>query len=418
MAEESRTLEFKENINSKTFLKTVSAFANYEGGTIIFGINDDGKVIGLSDPREDCLRIENAINDNISPKPEYSLSVQADHTILLQVESGLHKPYFYKSKAYKRNDTATVEVDTEELKHIIMESKNISFEEIVSQEQDLTFQKLTDRFQSTLGLHTVNDDTLKTLNLLANEKGYTNAGAIFADHNQFPGIDIARFGETISIILKRATLEHMSILSLYDQALQYFKDTYEYEEIKGFERIKVEKIPEEAFREAVANALIHRDWSVNANIRIAMFEDRLEIVSPESLPKGVTKEDYLRGNLSILRNPNIADIFFRLHLVEKFGTGIIRIKESYQDSMSKPAFEITSATVKITLPLLTKDLGLQEDEQAVYNLLSRTTGKSISDILKETPFSRTKVKTIIGKLIDKNLVSIEGKQRGTKYLLK
>ena len=109
---ETRILEFKETITN-TFLKTVSAFSNYNGGTILFGVDDNGNVKGLLDVKQACLDIENKINDSILPQPNYTLEIQNnDQTIKLTVKSGLQKPYLYKSKAYKRNDTATIEVDT------------------------------------------------------------------------------------------------------------------------------------------------------------------------------------------------------------------------------------------------------------------------------------------------------------------
>ena len=118
---ETRILEFKETITN-TFLKTVSAFSNYDGGTILFGVDDDGNVKGLMDAKQACLDIENKINDSISPQPNYTLEIQNnDQTIKLTVKSGLQKPYLYKAKAYKRNDTATIEVDTLELSRLILD---------------------------------------------------------------------------------------------------------------------------------------------------------------------------------------------------------------------------------------------------------------------------------------------------------
>jgi ATP-dependent DNA helicase RecG len=139
---ETRILEFKETITN-TFLKTVSAFSNYDGGIIYFGIDDNGDIKGLSDAKQSCLDIENKINDSISPQPNYTLEIQNnDHTIKLTVKSGLQKPYLYKSKAYKRNDTATIEVDTLELSRLILDGKNIRFEELPCKIQNLSFEKL------------------------------------------------------------------------------------------------------------------------------------------------------------------------------------------------------------------------------------------------------------------------------------
>ena len=107
---ESRTLEYKENLSSNTFLKTISAYANYGEGKIIFGINDQGNIIGITDPVNGCLNLENKINDSLSPVPEFRLEIQ-ENTIVLTVYEGRYKPYLYKGKAYKRNDSSTVEVD-------------------------------------------------------------------------------------------------------------------------------------------------------------------------------------------------------------------------------------------------------------------------------------------------------------------
>lgn len=118
---ETKTIEFKETITN-TFLKTVSAFSNYDGGKILFGIDDDGNIKGLPNIKQSCLDIENRINDSISPQPNYTLEIQNnDRTITLTVKSGTRKPYLYKSKAYKRNDTATIEVDTLEFSRLILE---------------------------------------------------------------------------------------------------------------------------------------------------------------------------------------------------------------------------------------------------------------------------------------------------------
>ena len=107
---ESKYLEYKENVTN-TFLKTVSAYANYGTGQILFGVKDDGKVIGINNAQKVCLDIENMINDCISPQPDYSIEINKKSIITLTVIEGLNKPYLYKSKAYKRNDTSTVEAD-------------------------------------------------------------------------------------------------------------------------------------------------------------------------------------------------------------------------------------------------------------------------------------------------------------------
>ena len=414
---ETRTLEFKETITN-TFLKTVSAFSNYDGGIILFGVDDDGNIKGLSDVKQACLDIENKINDNVSPQPDYTIEVQSDNTIRLTVKAGIHKPYLYKSKAYKRNDTATIEVDTLECSRLILEGKNIRFEELPCREQVLTFELLCKKLKESIKIDTFNKDTLKTLNLYSNENGYNNAAGLLADKNYFPGIDIVKFGENISIIQKRSTFENVSILEVYDRTMQVFKDYYQYEVIQGAERKKIEKIPEEAFREAIANALINRAWDVEAQIRVLMFDDRLEVISPGGLPSGISEPEYLSGRISVLRNRNLANVFYRLGFVEIFGTGITRIKQLYAEGLIKPAFEVSENAIKIVLPIFETNVNLTEDEKVIYKFLSKTMLKPISEIAPYVPFGKSKTTHLLKTMGEKGVVAVEGKGRGTKYIIK
>ena len=415
---ETKTIEFKAKITN-TFLKTVSAFSNYDGGEIFFGIDDNGNIKGLADVKQARLDIENKINDSITPQPDYTLELQNnDRTIKLAVKSGLQKPYLYKSKAYKRNDTATIEVDTLELSRLILEGKNIRFEELPCEDQELTFDTLCQKLKEYIQLETFNQDTLKTLNLYSGTIGYNNAAGILADKNHFPGIDIVKFGENISVIHKRATFDHMSILAVYEKTLEVFKDYYEYEEIQGTDRKKIEKIPEAAFREAIANALIHRVWDVEPQIKVSMLDDRIEIISPGGLPVGITEEEYLSGKLSVLRNSNLANVFYRLGFVEIFGTGITRIKQLYEESLKQPDFEVSENTIKIVLPVFEKNLNLTEDERKVYKILSKTMLKSISEITPYAPFGKSKTTQLLKEMEKKGIVKIEGRGRGTKYVIK
>ena len=411
---ETRQLEFKSDI-SNTFLKTVSAFANYDGGQILFGVGDTGERIGLKDPVETCLAIENKINDSIRPQPQYELSVnEKDKTVTLTVEAGPAKPYTYKSKAYRRNDTATIEVDELELSRLILQGRNIYYEELPADTQELSFLELERRAKQEIGIKSLNKDILKTLNLYHDGEGYNHAAELLADHNHFSGIDVARFGEDISIILKRAALEKESILSELEKAVELYRDYYQYEEIRGMDRVKVEKIPEEAFRETIANALIHRTWDVNVQIRVLMFEDRIEISSPGGLPAGLSEEEYLKGNISMLRNPILGNVFYRLHIVEILGTGIIRIKEAYKESQKKPVFEVFENSIKVTLPVISS-INLNADEAVVYDVLRKNYPKSISEIMEEVPFGKSKTAALLKRMVENHYVTIVGSGRGTKY---
>ena len=411
---ESKTLEFKEAVTN-TFLKTVSAFANYGTGSILFGVADDGSVKGIKEPRQACLDIENRINDSIDPIPEYTLSINERSSVIsLTVKEGPHKPYLYKAKAYRRNDTATIAVDRLDLSRLIMEGQNLSFEELRATDQQLRFTILEKKLRELLHIEAFSLDTLKTLELYSDEAGYNKAGELLADVNGFWGTDIARFGESISIILDRETLEHRSILEQYDLALNMFRKYYQYEQIKGSLRETVELIPEKAFREALANALVHRTWDLNAHINIAMFPDKIQITSPGGLPKGVSRADFEKGGISVLRNRIIGSVFYRLHLIEKFGTGIQRINESYGGSRIKPVFEASENTIRITLPLLQTKNELTADENAVFDLLRGRLLPS-SAISRETGFGKSKTVSLLNKMVKGGYIRVLGNGRGTKY---
>lgn len=414
---ETRNLEFKSEI-SKSYLKTVSAFSNYDGGTIIFGVSDSGEVLGLDNIVQKCLDIENQINDSIKPQPDYSLSViESEKAIALEVKPGNNPPYLYNKTAYKRNDTSTIEVDNFELRRLILKGENKDYEELPSDRQDLTFDFMEKELKEKTGIETLNNDILKTLNLYSDHTGYNNAAAILSDSNTFPGIDVAKFGETINIFIKRKTFENQSIIKSYYDCLDIYRDYYQYEKVEGAIRKTIESVPEEAFREAIANAIVHRVWDVKSHIRVSMYDDRVEIVSIGGLPDGISQKEYLEGRISVLRNPILANVFHRLDLIEKYGTGIRRILKSYELSQSKPLFEISDNYIEVTLPLIKKQLDLTRDEMKIYELLSKNINKSMSEILSSPSleFGKSKTTELLKRLEGKGFVSIVGTGRGTKY---
>ena len=411
---ETKNIEFKEEV-SNTFLKTVSAYANYGTGIICFGIADDGTIRGIKDPVTACLNIENKINDSINPVPDYTLQTnETTGVITLTVQEGLHKPYLYRSKAYKRNDTATIEADRLELTRLILAGQNTSFEELPAKSQQLTFSVLEGKLKECLDLDEVTKDHLKTLELYDDKKGFNNAAELLADQNSFPGIDAVRFGDSISILLDRETYTGESILKQYDHALALYRKYYQYEIIRGSTRENVERIPEKAYREAIANALIHRTWDVPSCINVAMFEDRIEITSPGGLPQGVSEESFLRGGISQLRNRIIGTVFFRLHLIEHFGTGIRRINESYAASARKPVYKVLSDSIHIILPVIESVTNLPEDEMKVLACI-RGKRVSSSEIAEAVGFGKSKVVSILKKLVASGHIRQIGSGRGTQY---
>lgn len=418
MMKEKKNLEFKENIDTNSYLKTISAFANYGNGSIIFGITDAGDVVGVSDPQTVCLNLENRINDSIKPAPDYTLEIQEDSTIRLTVCEGLYKPYLYKGKAYTRHDTSTVEVDRLSYMRLILEGTNQTFEELPSEKQDLTFSILEKEFIQTMGIKELNQDVMKTLELYSDKDGYNHAAALLADRNEFKGIDIIRFGDTIDEIMERESFEGISILSQLNKSADMFRKYYQYERIESTERKLVDKIPEKAFREAIANALVHRTWDVKASIRVSMFQDRIEISSPGGLSPGISQEEYLHGQVSILRNPILGNVFFRLKYIEKFGTGILRINHAYADSIEKPSYRIFENSIQVVLPLLKSAESLTGFEKEILNLLRQHNAMSRAEISSKTGLEKGKTIRILNGMLTKNIILKQGSTRSVKYSLK
>ena len=412
---ENKRLEYKENMESGTFLKTISAYANYGGGKIIFGIADDGTVKGISKPEEACLNLENKINDSIKPVPEYSIEIGEDSTIILSVCEGPYKPYLYKGKAYKRYDSATIEVDRLEYGRLILEGQNQSYEELPSSMQELTFDRLEEELKESLGITSLNEDILKTLELYSEKRGFNNAAALLADRNQFPGIDMIRFGSSIDEIMDRATFEHMSVLAQLSSCIEMFQTYYQYEKIEGMERKQIDKIPEKAFREAIANALVHRAWDVRASIKISMFEDRIEISSPGGLPAGIGREEYLNGQISVLRNPILGNVFFRLKYIEKFGTGIMRINRSYSNALEKPSYQIFENSIQVVLPVIASDEELSEKDKKILDIIRDKGTVSRSEIEKLAGTGKDSTIRSLNLLLKKHIIEKTGAGRGVKY---
>ena len=184
--------------------------------------------------------------------------------------------------------------------------------------------------------------------------------------------------------------------------------------IVGFERKRRELIPREAFREAIANALVHRRWDAGGSINVRMFADRIEVTSPGGLPGGIAEEDYLSGGLSIARNPILANIFFRLGYIERFGTGIPRIVEAYEPLLGSPSFSVKSSSITVVLPVGNPG-NLSDDETAILKAVPKGVLRSRAQIESSTGMSKDKTVRLLGDLQEKGLIRKSGAGRSTRY---
>lgn len=298
---------------------------------------------------------------------------------------------------------------------LILEEQNQSYEELPSSMQELTFDRLEEELKESLGITSLNEDILKTLELYSEKRGFNNAAALLADRNQFPGIDMIRFGSSIDEIMDRATFEHMSVLAQLSSCIEMFQTYYQYEKIEGVERKQIDKIPEKAFREAIANALVHRAWDVRASIKISMFEDRIEISSPGGLPAGIGREEYLNGQISVLRNPILGNVFFRLKYIEKFGTGIMRINRSYSNALEKPSYQIFENSIQVVLPVIASDEKLSEKDKKILDIIRDKGTVSRSEIEKLAGIGKDSTIRSLNLLLKKHIIEKTGAGRGVKY---
>jgi len=423
---ESENLELKR-INTSSFLKTVSAFANFRDGDIIFGVEDGSREIaGISDVEQVKMAIENAINDALKPVPTFKIEVETmeeKEIIILHIYKGDNTPYLYKGKAYRRQNTASVPVGERLSNKLILDGSRITYEELLSANQDLKFSLLKKKLTEVLDLSEFTNDTLRTLGLM-NGDNFTNVGEFFADSSKYPfGVDVARFGENDSIFLERVEITGVSLLSQYYQMLELFDKWYSsYEEVIGFFREKRIQIPREAFREAIANAIIHRDYLYPGSIKVSMSPEQIEIISPGGLVAGIPMAVYLTRELSLLRNRNTAEIFHRLNIVEKFGTGFKRIKRAYQNFKQIPLFEEIAGTfVSVILPRVTyadSESEWNDYEYGILEFVKQEIETTSSEIMNKLGGSSTGLKRTLNKLIESEKIIRVGKGRGTRYRIR
>jgi ATP-dependent DNA helicase RecG len=269
---------------------------------------------------------------------------------------------------------------------------------------------------------------MKSLELLRNNQ-YNYAAAILADRNTLrnQGLDLICYRDNSMLVMKdQMRLSQISVLEQYEKAMLFYqKHINQGERIEGAYRKSVEEVPEVAYREAVANAMVHRNYSRQGNNRIEFFEDRIEIVSIGGLPVGISKEEFAGGNFSHVRNRVLANIFLRCGIMEKMGTGIRRIKMAYRESVRKPEFNALENSIQIILPRLSYEetnLGVLEDrdalsvdEETALNYIRSVKGVQRSDIEGLLGIKKTKATELLNRLIEKNVVKKTGSGKGTRY---
>ena len=433
MYNEDQKTELKIKL-TKDIKKEIVAFANTNDGTIYIGIDDDGKIVGLTDAKKDLEALSGMIREGIKSDLTlytkiYIEKVNNKDIIIVKVSEAPNKPYYLSDKGlkssgvYLRHGNASVQASEEVIKKMLVESNSNSFESNISKEQNLHFYYLKDLFkQHNLE---INDNKFKALNIIDLNNRYTNLGLLLSDECPY-SIKCAIFNGKNKLEFKDRKEFTGSVLKQANEAFEYLKLFNRIKgKIVGLERVDTRDYPEYAFREALLNAIIHRDYNFTGSILISLFDDHFEITSLGGLVKGLNMEDLYYG-VSESRNPNLANVFYRLKYVESFGTGIERIFESYENYDKKPLLLNTENTFKVVLYNVN-----HIDENSVKKLPSNLTQEEqIIEYLKKNEkvnrkiveallnISKTRANNILNKMVDDEILVRINSGRNVSYILK
>ena len=438
MIYESENVEYKSQMLEDLY-KEVVAFANTEGGVIFIGIDDKGNLTGIDNVDDTYTRLTNGIRDAIQPDVTMFVRyvLQENKVIRIEVGEGSYKPYYLKAKGlkssgvYVRQGASSVQASPDQIRQMIKDSDGDTFEEMRTMEQELTFEQAEQTFERygvefseekyiTLGLRNLHDDQ------------YTNLALLLSDQCQHT-TKVAVFGDTANITFKDAKEFGGSLFKQLDDTFSYLMLCNRTAAIfKGLERIEIQDYPEEALREALLNALVHRDYSFSGSIIINVNDAEMEFISIGGLLPGLSAED-IRSGISQPRNRKLAEIFHRLRLIESYGTGIRRIFNLYKDSVAQPRIEVTTNTFKLILPNMNvaeAQAKISEAERVPETVSITPQMKVVLDYLAEygemtdaelqdlLNVKKTRAYLVARQMNENGLIEIEGRGATKKYKLK
>ena len=432
---ENKTTEFKREYTDDLKYAVV-AFANTDGGKVYIGINDDGSVQGVKDTDGTMLRITNMIRDVVCPDvtmfTECAVEeIDGQPVIVVNVQRGTARPYYLSGKGvrpegvYIRQGASSVPASETVILNMIKETSGDCYEDARSINQQLTFEK-ADAFFAGRKV-SFGDQQKRTLNIIGADGTYTNLGMLLSDQCVHT-IKLAVFeGSKKTVFRDRKELTG-SLLTQLENAYSYidqFNRTRA--EFEGLDRIDKRDYPAEALREALLNAITHRDYSFSGSTLISIFDDRIEFVTIGGLVRGLSFNDIMLG-VSALRNQKLANVFYRLYLIEAYGTGILKINESYSDCDVKPQFEVTDNAFKITLPNINyagerKELptapvriGRKSDRKEIVLQLAEKQGSiTRKEVEAELRISQASAILLLREMVESGLLIKEGTGNRCKY---
>lgn len=427
--QEGKTIEFKREYMDD-IRYAVIAFANTEGGKLYIGINDDGTICGVSDVDNNMLKLTNMIRDVVRPDVTMFTDctveqIDGKQVIVLTVQRGTARPYYLHSKGvrpegvYVRQGASSVPASETAILNMIKETSGDCYEDARSINQQLTFEKATPYFNKK-GVD-FGDAQKRTLNLISKDGTYSNLGMLLSDQC-IATIKMAVFeGSKKSIFKDRKELMG-SILQQLEDAYSYIDQfNHTRAEFEGLNRIDKRDYPPEAVREALLNAIVHKDYSVSGSTLISIFDDRIEFVTIGGLVRGISYDDIMLG-VSALRNQHLANVFYRLQLIEAYGTGILKINECYMDKAVKPIIEVSNNAFKITLPNLnyqdkqTADLIADDDRiKTVLDLFNQKETIVRKDVDTALGVSQSTASILLRKMTQDGLLKKVGNGRKSGY---
>ena len=423
---ESETVELKQ-VFADDIKKEIIAFANSNGGTLYVGVSDDGDVVGVENAADTIMRINNMLRDSIKPDITFLTSCEEINdngkTIVAVItQRGTERPYYLAAKGlrpkgvYVRQGTSSVPATDTAIRRMIRETDGESYEELRSLNQELTFASAIEEFEKrsvdfgemqmmTLGL--VNEDKIYTnlALLLSDQCGHTIKAAVFQDETQDRFKDRREFGGSLFKQLN-------DVYEFIDMRNQIHSD---YDKLL---RIDVRDYPENAIREALLNSIVHREYSLGGSILIKIFTDRMEFISVGGLVRGIELDDIMSG-YSICRNPKLAAVFYRLKLIEAYGTGMQKIFDAYRNSTVKPKLEVTPNVFKLVLPNINADS--KEDKLDIGSrIVSLIKDKGITDrksVEQTLGISQSYAGTALRKLVADGILEKKGQGKNVQYYL-
>ena len=433
---ESELVELKE-IVVEDVKKEIIAFANCDGGKLYIGIQDDGQIIGVEDADAVALQISNMVRDAIKPDLTMflhyeTLKENGEEVVCVNVQRGTERPYYIAKKGmrpegvYVRQGYSSVPATDAAIRRMIKETDGDHFEDMRSLNQDLTFEAAKREFSSRQMEFGVQQ--MRTLKLMDKEGIYSNLALLLSDQCVHT-IKVAVFQGTDQNVFKDRREFTGSILQQMNEVYDYIDiHNQTHATIEKLLRVEVRDYPEIAVREALLNLIVHREYSFRSSGLISIFDDRLEFVSVGGLLPGVELEDVMVG-ISVCRNEELANVFYRLHLIEAYGTGLTKIMNAYKNADKKPVIETTRNTFKIILPNVNTTHENKEKEEIEEERILNGTEKRVLEYAKRyQAITKKDVANLLGvsestalrkikKLVKDKFLTQCGKARSTYYTI-